>query len=216
MLRKEGLNEEGLRLEKDAMHRDVDKLQYVINAAESIQQKLEEVVGEWVQGISIPKEEQEKVVKFDFHRQPAQLKHGITELVEGDSSRKIVEIIRRTSMGSSLLRAGLVAKKACELGLEVRVEKMFDDVQSKLPGPPKFLLCLLPERKNCDLYGILGGLNSLLSVEQKPSIPLVSKVPTIILGMDVSDGSPGHSDMPSIAAVIFYYCFPSNRKAHLS
>ncbi|KAJ8424228.1 hypothetical protein Cgig2_029716 [Carnegiea gigantea] len=104
MLRKEGLNREGLRLNKDAMHslkeipacfkvdrwtklaakkpifeldtivstscaqmgqqnrmiydawsrlykcmdltgRDIDKLQYVINAAESIQQKLEEVVG---------------------------------------------------------------------------------------------------------------------------------------------------------------------------
>ncbi|KAJ8436293.1 hypothetical protein Cgig2_023344 [Carnegiea gigantea] len=154
-------------------------------------------------------------------------------------------------MGSSLLRAGLVAKKACELGLEVRVEKMFEDVQSKLPGPPKFLLCLLPERKNYDLYGPwkkknladfgivtqcmaptrvndqyltncllkintkLGGLNSLLVVEQNPSIPLVSKVPTIILGMDVSHGSPGHSDVPSIAAIIFYYCFPSNRKAHL-
>ncbi|KAJ8421427.1 hypothetical protein Cgig2_033934 [Carnegiea gigantea] len=103
-------------------------------------------------------------------------------------------------MGSSLLRAGLVAKKACELGLEVRVEKMFEDVQSKLPGPPKILLCLLPERKNCDLYGILGGLNSLLAVEQNPSIPLVSKVLTIILGMDVSHGSPGHSDVPSIAA----------------
>ncbi|KAL6548657.1 Protein argonaute-4 [Orobanche gracilis] len=28
----------------------------------------------------------------------------------------------------------------------VRVEKMFEEVQSKLPGPPKFLLCLLPER----------------------------------------------------------------------
>ncbi|KAL0435283.1 UNVERIFIED_CONTAM: protein argonaute 4 [Sesamum radiatum] len=35
----------------------------------------------------------------------------------------------------------------------VRVEKMFEEVQSKLPGPPKFLLCLLPERKNCDIYG---------------------------------------------------------------
>lgn len=35
----------------------------------------------------------------------------------------------------------------------VRVEKMFENVQSKLPGPPKFLLCLLPERKNCDIYG---------------------------------------------------------------
>lgn len=34
-----------------------------------------------------------------------------------------------------------------------------------------------------------------------PSIPIVSKVPTIILGMDVSHGSPGQSDIPSIAAV---------------
>lgn len=36
----------------------------------------------------------------------------------------------------------------------VRVEKMFEDIQSKLPGAPKFLLCLLPERKNCDVYGL--------------------------------------------------------------
>lgn len=35
----------------------------------------------------------------------------------------------------------------------VRVEKMFEDIQSKLPGAPQFLLCLLPERKNCDIYG---------------------------------------------------------------
>ncbi|EEF34625.1 protein argonaute 4 isoform X1 [Ricinus communis] len=120
----------------------------------------------------------------------------------------------------------------------VRVEKMFDSIQSKLPGAPKFLLCLLPERKNSDLYGPwkkknlsdfgivtqciapqrvndqyltnvllkinakLGGLNSMLAVEHSPSIPLVSKVPTIIIGMDVSHGSPGHSDVPSIAAVV--------------
>ncbi|GAB4859272.1 Protein argonaute-4 [Ancistrocladus abbreviatus] len=120
----------------------------------------------------------------------------------------------------------------------VRVEKMFEEIQSKLPGAPQFLLCLLPERKNCDIYGPwkkknladfgivtqcmaptrvndqyltnvllkinakLGGLNSILAVEQSPSIPLVSKVPTIILGMDVSHGSPGHSDVPSIAAVV--------------
>lgn len=48
----------------------------------------------------------------------------------------------------------------------------------------------------------LGGMNSLLSIEHAPSIPLVSKLPTLILGMDVSHGSPGHSDVPSIAAVI--------------
>ncbi|XP_057953427.1 protein argonaute 4-like [Malania oleifera] len=120
----------------------------------------------------------------------------------------------------------------------VRVEKMFEDIQSKLPGAPKFLLCLLPERKNSDLYGPwkrknladfgivtqciaptrvndqyltnvllkinakLGGLNSVLAVEHSPSIPMVSKVPTLILGMDVSHGSPGQSDIPSIAAVV--------------
>lgn len=49
----------------------------------------------------------------------------------------------------------------------------------------------------------MGGMNSLLSVEHSPSIPLVSKRPTLILGMDVSHGSPGRSDVPSIAAVIF-------------
>ncbi|XP_022866891.1 protein argonaute 4-like isoform X1 [Olea europaea var. sylvestris] len=119
----------------------------------------------------------------------------------------------------------------------VRVEKMFEEIQSKLPGAPKFLLCLLPERKNCDIYGPwkrknladfgvvtqclaptrvndqyltnlllkinakLGGLNSVLAIEQNPSIPMISKVPSIILGMDVSHGSPGQSDIPSIAAV---------------
>ncbi|KAK8498367.1 hypothetical protein V6N12_032919 [Hibiscus sabdariffa] len=120
----------------------------------------------------------------------------------------------------------------------VRVEKMFEEIQSKLPGAPQFLLCLLPDRKNSDLYGPwkrknlaefgivtqcmaptrvndqyltnlllkinakLGGLNSMLAIEQTPSIPVVSKVPTIILGMDVSHGSPGQSDIPSIAAVV--------------
>lgn len=47
----------------------------------------------------------------------------------------------------------------------------------------------------------LGGLNSMLAIERTTMIPLVSKVPTIILGMDVSHGSPGQSDIPSIAAV---------------
>jgi eukaryotic translation initiation factor 2C len=47
----------------------------------------------------------------------------------------------------------------------------------------------------------LGGMNSLLQIETSPAIPHVSKVPTIILGMDVLRGSPGHSDVPSIAAV---------------
>ncbi|XP_010521596.1 PREDICTED: protein argonaute 4 isoform X2 [Tarenaya hassleriana] len=120
----------------------------------------------------------------------------------------------------------------------VRVEKMFEEVQSRLPGAPQFLLCLLTERKNCEIYGPwkkknltefgivtqcmvpmrvndnyllnclmkinakLGGLNSLLTVERTPAFPIISKVPTIILGMDVSHGSPGQSEIPSIAAVV--------------
>ncbi|XP_021803958.1 protein argonaute 4A-like, partial [Prunus avium] len=120
----------------------------------------------------------------------------------------------------------------------VRVDKMIEYIKSKLPGPPELLLCILPERKNSDIYGPwkrrnlselgivtqciapaklndqyitnvllkinakLGGMNSLLQVEHSPSIPLVSKCPTLILGMDVSHGSPGRSDVPSIAAVV--------------
>ncbi|XP_024197291.1 protein argonaute 4A [Rosa chinensis] len=48
----------------------------------------------------------------------------------------------------------------------------------------------------------LGGINSLLMVEHPPSLPLVSKSPTLILGMDVSHGSLGRSDVPSIAVVV--------------
>ncbi|KAL8028725.1 hypothetical protein ABFS82_14G176300 [Erythranthe guttata] len=121
----------------------------------------------------------------------------------------------------------------------VRVEQMMELIKSRLPGPPQLLLCILPEKKNCDLYGPwkkknlsdmgivtqcmaptkpvndqyttnlllkinakLGGINSLLGIEKSPSIPLVSTVPTLIVGMDVSHGSPGRSDVPSIAAVV--------------
>ncbi|XP_015079262.1 protein argonaute 4 [Solanum pennellii] len=127
----------------------------------------------------------------------------------------------------------------------IRVDKMFEEIHSKLHGAPKFLLCLLPERKNCDIYGPwkrknladhgivtqclapakvnnhyltnlllkinakLGGLNSMLAVEVSRSIPMISKVPTMILGMDVSHGSPGQSEVPSIAAVVSSRQWPS-------
>ncbi|WJX30417.1 Protein argonaute 4A, variant 2 [Trifolium repens] len=125
-----------------------------------------------------------------------------------------------------------------------RVDKMFDILKAKLPGPPshpraQLLLCILPFGKNCEIYGPwkkrclveegiptqciapptkindqyitnvllkinakLGGMNSFLLTESQHSIPLVSNVPTLIIGMDVSHGSPGQSDVPSIAAVV--------------
>ncbi|CAN1124269.1 Protein argonaute 16 [Linum perenne] len=120
-----------------------------------------------------------------------------------------------------------------------RVETMFELVREKLPGAPEFILCLLPQRKNSDIYGPwkkkclsdfgivtqcispprvikdqyltnvllkinskLGGINSMLAIEHSRSIPLITHTPTMILGMDVSHGSPGRSDVPSVAAVV--------------
>lgn len=48
----------------------------------------------------------------------------------------------------------------------------------------------------------LGGTNSLLAIEYPQRIPLISDTATLILGMDVSHGPPGQSDIPSIAAVV--------------
>ncbi|XP_076937309.1 protein argonaute 4A-like [Bidens hawaiensis] len=120
----------------------------------------------------------------------------------------------------------------------VRVELMFEAIKRAFSIIPRFLLCILPEKKNSDIYGPwkrmclvengivtqcmapgrindqyltnlllkinakMGGLNSLLSVECLQSIPIVSKIPTIIFGMDVSHGQPGRSDLPSVAAVV--------------
>ncbi|RDY01709.1 Protein argonaute 16, partial [Mucuna pruriens] len=130
-----------------------------------------------------------------------------------------------------------------------RVERMFDLLTSKLNKEPKLILCVLPERKNCDIYGPwkkkclseigvvtqcispfkitdqyltnvllkinskLGGINSLLAVEHSGHLPLIKDTPTMILGMDVSHGSLGRSDIPSIvapsiAAVVGSRCWP--------
>ncbi|XP_022930861.1 protein argonaute 16-like [Cucurbita moschata] len=119
-----------------------------------------------------------------------------------------------------------------------RVENMFEQIMAKLPNPPSFILCVLPEKKNSNIYGPwkkkclcdfgivtqcisptkindqyitnvllkinskLGGINSLLAIEHASCVPLIKDTPTLILGMDVSHGSPGRSDVPSIAAVV--------------
>ncbi|XP_058765530.1 aconitate hydratase, cytoplasmic-like [Vicia villosa] len=64
-------------------------------------------------GFAIPKETQGKVVKFDFHGQPAELKHGSVVIAA-------ITSCTNTSNPSVMLGAGLVAKKAHELGLQVK------------------------------------------------------------------------------------------------
>ncbi|KAJ1401480.1 Ribonuclease H superfamily [Sesbania bispinosa] len=80
-----------------------------------------------------------------------------------------------------------------------RVEKMFDLLISKLTKEPKLILCVLPERKNCDIYA--GRYKFSADNRAFWELPLIKDTPTMILGMDVSHGSPGQSHIPSIAAV---------------
>lgn len=68
--------------------------------------------GVMVQGFAVPKEVQEKAVKFSFNGQPAELKHGSVVIAA-------ITSCTNTSNPSVMLGAGLVAKKACELGLQV-------------------------------------------------------------------------------------------------
>ncbi|XP_023518525.1 aconitate hydratase-like [Cucurbita pepo subsp. pepo] len=64
-------------------------------------------------GFAIPKEAQAKVAEFSFHGSPAQLRHG-------DVVIAAITSCTNTSNPSVMLGAALVAKKACELGLEVK------------------------------------------------------------------------------------------------
>ncbi|WVZ66074.1 hypothetical protein U9M48_015348 [Paspalum notatum var. saurae] len=63
-------------------------------------------------GFGLPKEQKDKVVKFTFHGQPAEIRHGSVVIAA-------ITSCTNTSNPSVMLGAGLVAKKACELGLEV-------------------------------------------------------------------------------------------------
>ncbi|CAN0901021.1 Aconitate hydratase, cytoplasmic [Linum grandiflorum] len=63
-------------------------------------------------GFGIPKEEHDKVAKFSFHGQPAELAHGSVVIAA-------ITSCTNTSNPSVMLGAGLVAKKASELGLQV-------------------------------------------------------------------------------------------------
>ncbi|XP_039141389.1 aconitate hydratase, cytoplasmic isoform X1 [Dioscorea cayenensis subsp. rotundata] len=64
-------------------------------------------------GFAVPKDSQNKVAEFSFHGTPAQIKHG-------DVVIAAITSCTNTSNPSVMLGAALVAKKACELGLEVK------------------------------------------------------------------------------------------------
>ncbi|KAJ0111734.1 hypothetical protein Patl1_02023 [Pistacia atlantica] len=66
-----------------------------------------------MQGFAVPKEAQEKVAKFSYHGQPSELKHGSVVIAA-------ITSCTNTSNPSVMLGAGLVAKKASELGLQVK------------------------------------------------------------------------------------------------
>jgi aconitate hydratase len=63
-------------------------------------------------GFAIPKDQQDKVAKFTFNGQPAELRHGSIVIAA-------ITSCTNTSNPSVMLGAGLVAKKGTELGLEV-------------------------------------------------------------------------------------------------
>ncbi|CAH2052212.1 unnamed protein product [Thlaspi arvense] len=64
-------------------------------------------------GFAIPKEAQEKVANFSFDGKPAEIKHGSVVIAA-------ITSCTNTSNPSVMLGAGLVAKKACDLGLQVK------------------------------------------------------------------------------------------------
>ncbi|KAK1389077.1 Argonaute [Heracleum sosnowskyi] len=92
------------------------------------------------------------------------------------------------------------------------------------PWKRKFLIdlgistqCVSPPRNFNDQYltnvilkinSKLGGINSLLAIEAASRVPVIKDTPTMILGMDVSHGSTGRSDVPSIAAVVGSHTWP--------
>ncbi|KAI3519140.1 hypothetical protein L1887_08167 [Cichorium endivia] len=64
-------------------------------------------------GYGIPREDQRKIVKFEFEGMQAQLKHG-------DIVIAAITSCTNTSNPSVMIHSGLLAKKACDLGLEVK------------------------------------------------------------------------------------------------
>ncbi|WZZ03392.1 hypothetical protein YC2023_089313 [Brassica napus] len=74
-------------------------------------------------GFAIPKEAQEKVANFSFNGKPAEIKHGSVVIAA-------ITSCTNTSNQSVMLGAGLVAKEACDLGLQVGFSQALDKDKS--------------------------------------------------------------------------------------
>ncbi|ESQ42126.1 hypothetical protein EUTSA_v10015501mg [Eutrema salsugineum] len=77
-----------------------------------------------------------------------------------------------------------------------------DGIKNQCIAPPNIVKDQYLTNVLLKINAKLGGLNSELAIERSLGIPAVMRVPTIIIGMDVSHGSPGQSDVPSISAVV--------------
>ncbi|TMX05520.1 hypothetical protein EJD97_017011 [Solanum chilense] len=77
-------------------------------------------------------------------------------------------------------------------------------INAKVWDTNRFFTYMLITCKNSKSLVVLqlGGLNSMLSAEVSQTIPLVSKVPTMILAMGLTHAPSSRSDLPSVAAVV--------------
>ncbi|KAF6159398.1 hypothetical protein GIB67_032169 [Kingdonia uniflora] len=89
----------------------------------------------------------------------------------------------------------------------IKTDSKFTQVKGRVLLDPKKIV--EPTRVNdqhltnilLKINGNLGGLNLMLTTEHDLNIPVISKASTMILGMDVSHGSPGQADVPSNSTV---------------
>ncbi|KAK3014234.1 hypothetical protein RJ639_008167 [Escallonia herrerae] len=111
------------RVYSSYLHLDLDEVEPCLSGPKRPHDRvpLKEMKADWhscldnkvgFKGFAVPKEAQEKVAKFSFHGQPAELQHGSVVIAA-------ITSCTNTSNPSVMLGAALVAKKACDLGLQV-------------------------------------------------------------------------------------------------
>ncbi|KAH7864442.1 hypothetical protein Vadar_029624 [Vaccinium darrowii] len=100
----------------------------------------------------------------------------------------------------------------------ISIEKQLTQVEGRILEAPMLKAGkvddFVPHNGRWNYHNKLGGMNSLLAIEPFPGVPVINSLvpqiknlPTMILGMDVSHGSPG-SSTPSIASVVGSLSWP--------